>query len=163
MIIIENTNDYELSIVDQKYTSADTSINSKRLPAIFNMVEFEEGDINLDFGGGRFDNVAKELEKIGVINLVYDPYNRSSSHNSSVLRSIRDNDGADSITCSNVLNVIAEYEARIAVLENCYKFLKSGRPCYITVYEGEYRIETGQTTTARYSVEENLRLCRHHN
>lgn len=151
MIRIIESDDYDPIITNQRYTSAATSINSKKLPAIFGMIEFDEGDINLDIGGGRFDNVAKELEKIGVTNLVYDPYNRSSSHNSSVLGKVKENGGADSVTCSNVLNVIAEPEARMGVIQNCYRFLKSGRPAYFTVYEGDGSGE-GKETKAGYQL-----------
>ena len=122
---------------EQAYSSAATSINSAKLPALFNMVDFEEGSINLDYGGGRFDNVAEYLEKeYGATNLVYDKYNRSAEHNREVLNKIRQNGGADTVTCSNVLNVIAEESERLAVLRNCKRYLKSGGTCYITVYEG---------------------------
>lgn len=138
---IRNTNRYldeDFDVIDtnQKYTSAKTSINSSKLPAIFKMVSFKPGTINLDFGGGKFDNVADALSEKDVTNLVYDPYNRSSEHNKQVLDKIRKNGGADSVTCSNVLNVIAEPEARNAVIKNIYNLAKSGAPCYFTVYTG---------------------------
>ena len=122
---------------DQQYSSAATSINSSKLPALFSMVDFKEGSINLDYGGGRFDNVAEYLQdKYGATNLVYDKYNRSADHNREVLNQVRQNGGADTVTCSNVLNVIAEESERLAVLRNCKRYLKSGGTCYITVYEG---------------------------
>lgn len=122
---------------DQQYSSAATSINSSKLPALFSMVDFKEGSINLDYGGGRFDNVAEYLEdNYGATNLVYDKYNRSAEHNREVLNQVRQNGGADTVTCSNVLNVIAEESERLAVLRNCKRYLKPGGTCYITVYEG---------------------------
>lgn len=122
---------------EQKYSSAATSINSSKLPALFSMVKFEEGSINLDYGGGRFDNVAEYLEdKYGATNLVYDKYNRTAEHNRDVLNQIRKNGGADTVTCSNVLNVIAEESERLAVLRNCKRYLKPGGTVYVTVYEG---------------------------
>lgn len=137
---------------DQKYSSAATSINSSKLPALFNMVDFEEGSINLDYGGGRFDNVAEYLEKeYGATNLVYDKYNRSAEHNRSVLEQVRKNGGADTVTCSNVLNVIAEESERLAVLRNCKRYLKAGGNCYITVYEGNGSGE-GRETKAGYQL-----------
>lgn len=141
----EFTEDFEVSDTNQKYTSAKTSINSSKLPAIFKLVSFKPGTINLDFGGGKFDNAAEELAKNDVINLVYDPYNRNSSHNNEVLNTIRKNGGADSVTCSNVLNVIAEPEARQTVIKNIYNLAKSGAPCYWTVYEGSGSGEGGET------------------
>lgn len=137
--------DFDVTDTNQKYTSAKTSINSSRLPAIFKMIDLSSGTINLDFGGGRFDNVAEFYSDKGVTNLVYDPYNRSSKHNNEVLAQIRKNGGADSVTCSNVLNVIAEPDARITVIKNIYNLAKSGAPCYFTVYEGSGSGEGAET------------------
>jgi len=133
----EEINEFEPEVVEQEISSAATSINSSKLPAIFKLIQFQKGQVNLDVGGGRFDNVAEELAKIGAINLVWDPYNRSAEHNNEVLQKIKENGGADSTTCSNVLNVIKEQEARLGVIKNCYKFAKSGANCYFTVYEGK--------------------------
>lgn len=128
--------DFELEKSEQEISSANTSINSSKLPAIFKMVKFNPNTINLDYGGGRFDNVAEYLKDYDVINLVYDPYNRSNKHNSDVINELKKNSGADSATISNVLNVIKEPNARQVVLRNVYSLLKSGAPVYITVYEG---------------------------
>lgn len=137
---------------DQQYSSAATSINSSKLPALFSMVDFKEGSINLDYGGGRFDNVAEYLQdKYGATNLVYDKYNRSAQHNKEVLEQVRKNGGADTVTCSNVLNVIAEESERLAVLRNCKRFLKPGGTCYITVYEGSGKGE-GAPTKSGYQL-----------
>lgn len=137
---------------DQQYSSAATSINSSKLPALFSMVDFKEGSINLDYGGGRFDNVAEYLQdKYGATNLVYDKYNRSADHNREVLNQVRQNGGADTVTCSNVLNVIAEESERLAVLRNCKRYLKAGGTCYITVYEGNGKGE-GAPTKSGYQL-----------
>lgn len=128
--------DFEVQDTEQEFTSAKTSINSGKLPAIFKMINLKPGTINIDFGGGRFDNVAEYYADKDITNLVYDPYNRSSEHNKEVINKIRENGGADSCTLSNVLNVIKEPEARKTCLQNCYNLLKSGGDMYITVYEG---------------------------
>lgn len=143
----ESFEDYEDDIqeIDQEFTSENTSINSKKLPAIFNMVSFEPGTINLDMGGGKFDNVAKHLSKYNVTNLVYDPYNRTKEHNREVVNIIRKAGGADTATCSNVLNVIKEPEARRNVLVNMSKLVKPNGDIYITVYEGSGRGDEGPT------------------
>lgn len=131
---------------NQEYTSAATSINSSKLPAIFKLVKFAEGSLNLDYGGGRFDNVAEYLEaEYNATNLVYDPYNRTAQHNQEVLSQVRANGGADTVTCSNVLNVIKEPEARATVIRNCKKYLKSGGTAYFTVYEGTGKGNEGPT------------------
>lgn len=139
--------EYEEDIqeIGQEFTSENTSINSNKLPAVFKMVSFEPGTVNIDYGGGRFDNVAEYLAPLDVINLVYDPYNRSKEHNREVLRLVREHGGADTATCSNVLNVIKEPEVRINVLQNIKKLVKPGGTVYITVYEGTGKGNEGPT------------------
>lgn len=126
----------DLSHPEQEFDSAATSINSSKLPAIYNMVNFKEGDVVIDFGGGKFDNAVEYIKDKGATLLVYDPYNRSAEHNEQVLSTLEENGGADAAVNSNVLNVIKEPEARQAVLQNIKKLLKPGAPVYITVYEG---------------------------
>lgn len=121
---------------EQEFSSAATSINSTKLPAIYNMVNFRPGDVVVDFGGGKFDNAVNYLKDKDVTLLVYDPYNRSAEHNKEVLRILKEHGGADAAVNSNVLNVIKEPEAREAVLKNIKKITKRGAPIYITVYEG---------------------------
>lgn len=132
----EDTDELELKQAQQEFSSAATSINSNKLPAIYNMVEFLPGDVVVDFGGGKFDNAVNYLKDKNVTLLVYDPYNRSAEHNKEVLRLLKEHGGADAAVNSNVLNVIKEPEAREAVLKNIKKITKRGAPIYITVYEG---------------------------
>jgi len=135
--VIRKTESISIETPHQEYTSKKTSINSKKLPAVFKLVKFERDSINVDIGGGKYDNANDYTkEEYNTINLVYDPYNRSKEHNDEVVRLVSKNHGADSVTCSNVLNVIKEKDVRLSVLRNCKKFLKPGKPCYITVYEG---------------------------
>lgn len=148
----------KINEVDQKYNSAITSINSSKLPAVFSKVKFRPDTINLDYGGGKFDNATEYLkDKYNVTNLVYDKYNRSSTHNNEVLRQIKDNGGADTVTCSNVLNVIAEPEIRQEVIKGCYDLLKPNGTCYITVYEGSGTGE-GKANDKRQSYQTNMKL-----
>lgn len=126
----------DLSHPEQEFDSAATSINSSKLPAIYKMVNFNAGDVVIDFGGGRFDNAVEYIKDKGATLVVYDPYNRSAEHNEQVLATLEENGGADAAVNSNVLNVIKEPEARQAVLQNIKKLLKPGAPVYITVYEG---------------------------
>lgn len=135
----------DLPMVDQEYDSAATSINSNKLPAIYKMVNFNEGDIIVDFGGGKFDNAVEYIKDKGATLCVYDPYNRSAEHNKEVLRILRENGGADAAVNSNVLNVIKEPEARKNVLENIARITKPGAPIYITVYEGKGNGQEGPT------------------
>lgn len=133
----EDTDELELKQAQQEFSSAATSINSTKLPAIYSMVNFRAGDVVVDFGGGKFDNAVNYLKDKDVTLLVYDPYNRSAEHNKEVLRILKEHGGADAAVNSNVLNVIKEPEAREAVLRNIKKITKSGAPVYITVYEGK--------------------------
>lgn len=147
----EDEDDYEIENVDQEFTSENTSINSNKLPAIFHLVDFKPGTMNLDYGGGKFDNATEYLAELNVTNLVYDPFNRSADHNKMVLSEIRSNGGADTATCSNVLNVIKEPEVRINVLKNIAKLVKSSGTVYITVYEGSGSNE-GAPTKSGYQL-----------
>ena len=143
---VEATEDEEdLPMVDQEYDSAATSINSNKLPAIYRMVSFNEGDVVVDFGGGKFDNAVEYIRDKGATLCVYDPYNRSAEHNREVLKILRENGGADAAVNSNVLNVIKEPEARKNVLENIARITKPGAPIYITVYEGKGNGQEGPT------------------
>lgn len=137
--------DFDVDDTEQEYTSANTSINSSKLPAIFKLINLLPNTINLDFGGGRFDNASEYLATKDVTNLIYDPYNRSSEHNKNVLDTIRKNNGADTATCSNVLNVIKEENARHTVIQNIYNLLKSNGIAYFTVYEGTGKGNEGAT------------------
>lgn len=149
----ENIEQYEDEIqeIGQEFTSENTSINSGKLPAVFNMVQFNPGTVNIDYGGGKFDNVAEYLSQYDVINLVYDPYNRTKEHNQEVIRLVREHGGADTATCSNVLNVIKEEEVRLNVLNNIKKLVKPSGTVYITVYEGKGTNE-GQPTKSGYQL-----------
>lgn len=130
---------------DQEFDSADTSINSTKLPAIYKMITIPEGSVGIDFGGGKWDNAIEHIRDLGATLCVYDPYNRSKAYNIETLKTLRANGGADWAVTSNVLNVIKEPSARKAVLENISKITKSGAPIYITVYEGRGDSKAGQT------------------
>lgn len=141
---VDDTSD-ELVHPDQEFDSAETSINSNKLPAIYRMISIPEGTVGIDFGGGKWDNTVEHVRDLGATLCVYDPYNRSAEHNKEVIRTLRANGGADWAINSNVLNVIKEPEARRAVLENISKITKPGAPIYITVYEGRGDGNEGQT------------------
>lgn len=105
----------------QKYTSADTSINSKKRPAIYGKVNYTDGTV-IDYGCGKhFDEYGLPANVRG-----YDPYNRPDGDAL--------NGHYDKAFCSNVLNVIAEKEVRNDIL----KTMKAlADVVYITVYEGD--------------------------
>lgn len=109
----------------QEYTSADTSINSSRLPKLYTAMQGELfGKSVIDYGCGKFLDSYKERVNFNLSG--YDPYNYNRPEN--LQKSY------DIAICSNVLNVIKEQEIRTKVLET----LKGLAPiCMITVYEGD--------------------------
>lgn len=108
----------------QKYTSANTSINSTKMPRIYSLVSdrISDNDIVIDYGCGKyFDNYNLDSRFFG-----YDPYNRPDER---VL-----NSEYNIALCSNVLNVIMEREQRIDLLK---KLKNLAKKTFITVYEGD--------------------------
>lgn len=122
----------------QEFTSANTSINSKKIPALFTMTKanFEPDTINFDIGGGKYDTATDYLHGLNVKNLIWDKYNRSEEWNKNVTDTLIKCGGADTVTISNVLNVIEEWDCRHELLEMAYAFSKPTATIYITVYEG---------------------------
>lgn len=117
-------------------TSANTSINKNKVPAIFKLVEFEPNTENLDWGGGKYDTATEYLAKKGVKNMILDVYNRSTDHNYEIIQHC----GwrmPETATISNVLNVIEGKIDRLNTVFECLKFVRPGGKCYITVYEGD--------------------------
>lgn len=135
----------DFSETEQEFSSAATSINGSKLPAIFKLVDFHANTLNLDYGGGKFDNATEYLKTMGVTNLIYDKFNRTAQHNQEVIRTVRENGGADTCTLSNVLNVIKEESIRHEILVNIHKLLKSDGILYITVFEGQPGQKEGPT------------------
>lgn len=111
----------------QEYTSAKTSI--KQVPAGFSIVAkyfgWQPNSVNLDIGGGKYELMTEELSKKRVINLVYDPYNRSLEHNLKIVNNIREI-SVDTVTVFNVLNVIKERFIQLEVLYLAKSALKDG-------------------------------------
>ena len=128
---------------NQAITSAETSLN--QVPAAFKKIEWEPGQFNFDYGGGKYDKATEWLlEEKQVVNCVYDPFNRSEEHNEKVLTQAG---YFESFTCCNVLNVIAEDLARDNVIRDLWYLSKYGeKPVFISVYEGD-RTGKGRKTT----------------
>ena len=125
------------SVPDQAISSADTSINSSKLPAGYKKLKemgvFKEGQVVVDIGGGRFDNAVDDLATQGVDLKVYDPFNRSAEHNRGVA-SVVANGGADVAISNNVLNVIEEPENITQVIMQSQNAIKVGDKAYFTIY-----------------------------
>lgn len=134
---------------EQTITSADTSINDKKLPTGFtNLIKkniFKKNQIVVDIGGGKFDNAVDKLKSIGAYLHVYDPFNRSIKHNEAVIKKVADG-GADVAVSNNTLNVIAEDKNIITVIAQSHNALRDNGKAYFTVYEGD-RSGMGKVTS----------------
>lgn len=122
------------NITTQQYTSANTSVNSKRLPAIYKKIKWElfEGGVVIDIGAGKYtDHIKDFLKTWNITYLPYDPYNLSVADN--LYASSRFHE-ATCVICSNVFNVIKEMQ----VIYDLHDLITSFKvPYFITVYEGD--------------------------
>jgi hypothetical protein len=119
----------------QKYTSASTSINSKKLPSTFSSHLFDTppDSINVDLGGGRFDNATEALKQRGITNLIIDPYNRTPEWNERN-EEIASKNKVASVTVNNVLNVIMEPEQRENVIKKAKSYLIDGGKAFFLIH-----------------------------
>jgi len=116
--------------VKQKYRSGKTSRN--QLAGGFSKIDWKPGDVNLDYGGGKYEKSTLWMLEKGCTNLVFDIVNRTEEHNKMVLELAKK---AETTTCFNVLNVIMEPEVRKIVIKECKR--ETTKRIYFTVYEGE--------------------------
>ena len=123
-------------------TSANTSVNKNRPPAILKLIEkvhgWRRGTVHYDLGCGKYPEIiAKALNKRGVVYIGTDPYNRKGTDNQTAFRHLNRHGGADTASISNVLNVIKDKRDRITLYNNAYRELKEDGVLYIVVYEGD--------------------------
>lgn len=138
----------------QMYYSANTSINSKQLPAIYNRINWRKlrQDVNkpasvLDIGAGKHtSHILSFLSDKFFCYYPYDPYNLPKEVNKlalSITPSV--------IICSNVFNVIKED----SVIRELHEKIRSyNTPFFITVYEGD-RSCIGTVTQGGHSFQRN--------
>ena len=140
------------SYPEQLYDSADTSINVSKKPAGYNELkkrgEIKDGDLIVDIGGGRFDNLIEDAAEEGATVKVYDPFNRTPEHNAAVVDSVRDGQ-ADMAMSHNVLNVIQEDKNIIDIASQAENALKPNGKAHFSVYEGDGK-GVGKVTTKGY-------------
>jgi hypothetical protein len=124
----------------QKNSSANTSVNSTKLPASTKKINWEVyRNCNiLDIGGGKFNNLKDYLKESFNIDLyIYDKYNRTTEENTTALYC-----HPSVIICNNVLNVIEEN----SIIDQITKLIQAYKvPFFISVYEGN-RTGLGKTT-----------------
>ena len=123
---------------DQEITSAQTS--RSQLPASFKKIDNTDGwkpnTINMDIGGGKFEQGTEFLSERGVQNFVYDPFNRTKEQNDSAV----DNAAfgkSDTVTVNNVLNTIPDQDNQKLVLQQAENALKLGGKMYMINFEGD--------------------------
>lgn len=148
--------------IHQQFGSANTSINKNKTASGFPFFggtaidkksgkpkwngepAWKKGMINVDIGGGKFDNAHEYLNSnFGATNLVFDPFSRNAEHNGQIFDYIEQNGGADSVTCFNCLNVIKEPEARDNVILQCSEVLKPNGVAYFQVYSDTKQLQNG--------------------
>lgn len=142
----------------QTYSSAATSINSTKLPAIYNRLTdsaYLWASSYLDFGCGRYtqhiaDHVATKAYEVaqtaprecrGHMGIWhgYDAYNQTEEENDVELEAFR----AESefynqlVICSNVLNVIDSEEVIAWIAARLMAWADTGAAVMVTVYEGD--------------------------
>ena len=118
----------------QKYTSKNTSVNTTRVPAVYNKVCWDKlpKDVKvLDWGCGKDTLLtSKMLGKHGLVHVGYDPNWKSEVENVAAVSLLGI---ADAFVCSNVLNVIDDDDI---VRDICSKAAQH-KYFFITVYEGD--------------------------
>jgi len=134
---------YNPGTIAQGRGSAATSIKySQKMPQIMNkryadIVKFVRGGINADIGGGKYDDITKEMKRrYGVKNVVYDPFNRDIDHNIDAANMIRGGK-SDTATLSNVLNVIETRAQRELPIVQAADAIKLEGTAYFTMYNSK--------------------------
>lgn len=147
--------------MSQTYTSSCTSINRKKLPAVYGKVTITTPFV-FDYGCGKYTaHIRDHCTEQNAYYLPYDPYNQPRSANDGVLAML--NQCAElhkpvTVICSNVLNVIDSDHELTIIARNIRNIVRTtGGIGYVTVYEGN-RTGVGRATgTDQYQRNEPLR------
>lgn len=117
----------------QQFTSANTSINSKKLPAIFHKInwnKFPKDFKVLDIGCGKYiTHINNFVKQKGGIYFGYDKYNQSAENNKKAVFC-----NPDIVVSANTLNTIKENEI---VSELVFFMLSYNKPIAIQIYCGD--------------------------
>lgn len=134
----------------QQITSAKTSM--RIVPSTIKRVDWQPDTKNVDIGGGRYDDATHAMSKRGVVNLVFDPFNRSAGHNDAVYQELYDHP-ADTATINNVLNVIQEPDVREMVIDLAAQLIVKHGTAYFLIYAGDRSGEGRITCTVNGKAE----------
>ena len=146
----------------QTYTSASTSINSTKLPAIYTRVSdsaYQWADKLLDYGCGRYvdhlikytpehSNAPEDEDYNYCAWYGYDRFNRSDAANAEALADFAESEKLfvnRTVFCSNVLNVVDSDEVVAGIAGFLTSCAISGAAVFVTVYEGD-RTGIGRAT-----------------
>ena len=138
----------------QNYTSAATSINAAKLPAVYSRVSdsaYQWADKLLDYGCGRYvnhlidyttthSNAPEDEYSRYCAWYGYDRFNRSAADNAEALEGFAATEKPFTnrmIFCSNVLNVIDDNDVVKGIAEFLTACAISGAAAFVTVYEGD--------------------------
>ena len=120
----------------QAIESKITSINGKRLPAQFKLVEWRPFTRNADIGAGKFDNVTDFLRDHQICNVAFDPFNRSADFNASAIALLCDGQ-CDTVTVANTMNVIQKREDREILIQRAHNVRRPGGVAFFPFHEGD--------------------------
>ena len=138
---------YNKCIKDQK---GSPKTSRKQIAAGFKKINWEKGTFNFDIGGGKYNKATNYLAEKGVINLIYDPYNRSKKYNR---ESWEAGNKAKTSTLFNVLNVIPSASKRNQTIKQAKR--ENTQTIYITVYEKD---KSGVGSKTRDGYQNNMTL-----
>lgn len=127
----------------QAFTSARTSVNRSKLPAVYSKASFPSS-IVFDYGCGKYtDHIRSHVNALHKVYLPYDPYNQSVDRNKASVAIVLNAMYAPipmpvDVVCSNVLNVI---DSDGEVSRICHYIEEivtaTGGTAFVTVYEGD--------------------------
>lgn len=129
-----------MTLKNQEFCSANTSVNSRKLPAIYSKIEsvlsIKPGSLVFDVGGGKFNNAIEYMKKTFSADvIIYDKFNRTSEYNEKSLQLLKSRK-ADISVISNVLNVIKEYNIKEECIQLAVENTKKNGLVIIKIYEG---------------------------
>lgn len=147
--------------MSQTYTSAGTSINRTKLPAVYKKAHFYSKNI-LDYGCGQYTkHIEEHVKSLNKIYLPYDPYNQPVQEQIATdekLNLLLANECPIDVVCSNVLNVIDDDEEINGIAKTIMDIImRTGGFGFITVYEGDKSGIGRQTGKDQYQRNEPLK------
>ena len=139
----------------QTVTSACTSINSKRMPAIYGKLLLNNERV-LDYGCGKYrEHLYNYCKNLHARLYPFDPYNQPAFINHLTKTQLSERPATVGIM-ANVLNVIDSDDAIKEAITDALSLISCNCFLYITVYEGD-KSGNGRYTSAN-SYQRNMKL-----